>query len=65
MKICTIFFKGKPEDYGPNYFKTCQKGKLTSIQSLTEKEKVNKNIKDNHKNTPIHTASKRSSSIVQ
>ena len=54
----------KPEDYEPNIFEACKKGKLTSVQLLIEKENEDKNKKvtkpdyeDYWENdTPIHIA---------
>ena len=50
--------ENKPKDFESDIFKACETGKLTSVQWLIEKEKVNKSIKDDYKNTPIHYASK-------
>ena len=46
----------KPKDYEPNIFKACEEGKLTSVQWLIEKEKVNKNKKDEFGYTPLKYA---------
>ena len=49
----------KPDDFEPNIFNACIEGKITSVQWLIEKEKVNKSQRDVKGDTPIHIASER------
>ena len=48
--------KDKPKDFESDIFMACGGGKLTSVQWLIEKEKVNKNIRNDNNLTLIHSA---------
>ena len=45
-----------PKDFEPNIFKACKEGKLTSVQWLIEKERINKNKRNENFDSPIHIA---------
>ena len=48
--------KSQPNDYEPDAFRAAKEGKLSSIRYLYEIEHIDKNIRNENNNTPLHIA---------